>query len=538
MRRKLATPPSFYAFLLVLVCLVNQPIVAAYEDEMTLAEARAHYIFQLIQQVTWPNEADMSEFKLAVIGNDDDLVRALKEKKNSKIRGKNLVISNPTNIDFALNSYSIIYLDRRKRSQFSKLLARDESVLIITSGRSSHDERMISLRVVDDRMQIKLNRENLSRKGLSASVHLLEMAGTKDDLGEQLRENESQYRALLKEVKEKERTLAELNLTLNNKNKALAKAERELIDKQRALEASQQKLSKLASQEHLAKAKIEESQVELAIQKAAILEKQAEIQNKTASITNLERAIDANQLVLQKQLAELSNQTKTIKSKEETINDQRWLLFISLCTVALFILLLYWLVRSNRLREKSNQQLVELNSKLYVMATTDHLSTLSNRRHFFEMSQKELLRAKRKPTDISVLMIDIDHFKSVNDQYGHNVGDMAIQYVAGRMKDVLRKYDLVGRLGGEEFAMMLIDCSPDSAKEIAQRLCDKISDGQVLNDEEPLTVTVSIGISLLDQQDIHIEQTLNRADKALYQAKKSGRNRVETLLNSDFKESD
>ena len=529
MRRSLATLPSFFAVLLVLFCLAKQPVVAAYADEMTLAEARAHYIVQLIQQVTWPNEAKMSDFKLAVIGNDNDLVKALKDKKNSKIRGKNLVVSNPTNIDFALSSYSIIYLDRRKRSLFSKLMARDESVLIITSGRSSYDERMISLRVVDDRMQIKLNRENLSRKGLSASVNLLEMAGTKDDLGEQLRENESQYRALLKEVKEKERTLAELNLTLNNKNNALAKAERELIDKQRALEASQQQLSKLASQEHLAKAKIEANQAELLAQKAAILEKQTEIQDKTASIANLERAIDTNQLVLQKQLAELSNQTKTIKSKEETINDQRWLLLISLCTVALFILLLYWLVRSNRLREKSNQQLTELNSKLYIMATTDHLSQLSNRRHFLEMAQKKLLYSKRKSMSVATLMIDIDHFKSVNDRYGHHTGDLVIQYVAKKIKAALREYDLVGRLGGEEFAMMLMDCDLSAAEDIAKRLCVQVSTEHVTEQEFDLEVTISIGIGILSENDIHIEQTLKRADEALYKAKSAGRNRVEVV---------
>jgi diguanylate cyclase (GGDEF)-like protein len=127
-------------------------------------------------------------------------------------------------------------------------------------------------------------------------------------------------------------------------------------------------------------------------------------------------------------------------------------------------------------------------------------------------------------------MIDIDHFKSVNDQFGHNVGDLAIQYVAHRMKAILRKYDLVGRLGGEEFAMMLIDCNIAAANEIAQRLCDDISEGYVLDDENKLKVTVSIGISLLNKEDIHIEQTLARADQALYLAKSSGRNRVETKL--------
>jgi diguanylate cyclase (GGDEF)-like protein len=195
----------------------------------------------------------------------------------------------------------------------------------------------------------------------------------------------------------------------------------------------------------------------------------------------------------------------------------------------LFILLLYWLVRSNRLREKSNQQLTELNSKLYIMATTDHLSQLSNRRHFLEMAQKKLLYSKRKSMSVATLMIDIDHFKSVNDRYGHHTGDLVIQYVAKKIKAALREYDLVGRLGGEEFAMMLMDCDLSAAEDIAKRLCVQVSTEHVTEQEFDLEVTISIGIGILSENDIHIEQTLKRADEALYKAKSAGRNRVEVV---------
>ena len=125
-----------------------------------------------------------------------------------------------------------------------------------------------------------------------------------------------------------------------------------------------------------------------------------------------------------------------------------------------------------------------------------------------------------------MLMIDIDHFKNINDTYGHNVGDEVIKSVAHLLKASMRKYDIVGRLGGEEFAMMLLDCDITLATEIAQRMCDKIHQQTIKFDDLSIGVTISIGLSQLSNNDNNIEQILIRADKALYEAKNNGRNQI------------
>jgi chromosome segregation ATPase len=366
----------------------------SYEKELTVAEAKVHYIFEIVKQVRWSNESDFDNFKLAVIGRDKDLISALEKRKEMEIRGKKITVINPSSLDFPVNEYSIIFITKRKRAVFSSLFERDEQTLLVSEGRTSSDERMISLELSDERMHIKLNRANLAQKGFSTSVNLLEMAGTKDDLSEQLREREASYRNLLIQVRSKEKKLAELNATLVENRQTLEAAKQELVASEKALASSQKSLSSLAKQENQARLQSEANQKELNKQKNEITQKQSEIAEKIASIVRMERAIESNNRVLQTQMTKISNQRSTIKIKEATISEQRWLIIVGAVSVFIFSLLIYWLIRSNRLRERANQELTQLNSKLYEMATTDYLSKLSNRRHFFETSQKELLRAK------------------------------------------------------------------------------------------------------------------------------------------------
>ena len=123
-------------------------------------------------------------------------------------------------------------------------------------------------------------------------------------------------------------------------------------------------------------------------------------------------------------------------------------------------------------------------------------------------------------------MMDIDHFKKVNDTYGHAAGDQAIITTANVLKKSLRPYDVVGRLGGEEFAMMLLDCTMGTAMDVAERLRKEVESTAITFEEQTLNVTISTGISCISADDKEIDDVLVRADKALYDAKESGRNCV------------
>ncbi|MDP1524428.1 MAG: diguanylate cyclase [Rhodocyclaceae bacterium] len=168
-----------------------------------------------------------------------------------------------------------------------------------------------------------------------------------------------------------------------------------------------------------------------------------------------------------------------------------------------------------------------LEAELVEMATTDFLTSLLNRRNFLSTMEHELDRLKR--FDIpraAVLMLDLDHFKCVNDTYGHAAGDAVLKHFAGLIRAELRKVDSGGRLGGEEFAILLLGAQLDAAHAFAERLRKTVEVTPLLFENQPIAITVSIGIAMLSPDDAGPDHALMRADKALYEAKHSGRNRV------------
>lgn len=168
-----------------------------------------------------------------------------------------------------------------------------------------------------------------------------------------------------------------------------------------------------------------------------------------------------------------------------------------------------------------------LEHELARQAHVDMLTGLSNRRHFFELAEKELARARRHHEPFAVLMLDVDNFKQVNDTYGHDVGDMVLRQMSEVCAGVLRGNDILARLGGEEFAILLPETVLAPALETAERLRLALAASAVqLGDGRKLHFTASIGVACLVSTDENIDAILKRADAALYSAKNAGRNRV------------
>ncbi len=168
-----------------------------------------------------------------------------------------------------------------------------------------------------------------------------------------------------------------------------------------------------------------------------------------------------------------------------------------------------------------------MQAELWELATTDGLTGFLNRRHFMARLDDELSRALRNDNhQVAVLMLDLDHFKRVNDNYGHRAGDAVLQHFADIIRADLRKIDVVGRIGGEEFAIFLPDTDTYQALAFAERLRQKLAGTPLAVDERSINVTVSIGIALMNHETSTSDTVLTQADKALYLAKESGRNRV------------
>lgn len=167
-------------------------------------------------------------------------------------------------------------------------------------------------------------------------------------------------------------------------------------------------------------------------------------------------------------------------------------------------------------------------------AHLDYLTGLNNRRHFMELGEIELARAQRHGHRLSVLMIDIDHFKQFNDTYGHKAGDTVLQKLAAIMRDTLRSVDVLGRVGGEEFAVLLPETDLAAAQEVAERLRLAVEQAAVVFEAGlPQHFTVSLGVTAQRVQDTNLDILLNSADHALYRAKTGGRNRVVTSGQAD-----
>jgi diguanylate cyclase (GGDEF)-like protein len=161
------------------------------------------------------------------------------------------------------------------------------------------------------------------------------------------------------------------------------------------------------------------------------------------------------------------------------------------------------------------------------LATLDGLTGTYNRRHFMGLAHLAFESARRFGQSLTALMLDVDHFKSVNDRFGHHVGDQVLRAVADRCRQALRSIDVLGRYGGEEFAILLPGTNRhNAAMVLAERIRQRIAEEPVLTDSGPVTVTVSVGVAAMDDTTADPGELLKRADAALYEAKQAGRNRV------------
>lgn len=168
----------------------------------------------------------------------------------------------------------------------------------------------------------------------------------------------------------------------------------------------------------------------------------------------------------------------------------------------------------------------DLAEQMKRLAITDPLTGVLNRRGFLDAALRAVSHARRSGSPLALVMADLDEFKRLNDSYGHATGDRALRMFAGHLETALRRSDLVGRIGGEEFAVLLHGTDEDSARFVAERLCHSLERASVEAVHGPIRITSSFGVAVLTEADGDVEDLMERADRALYTAKETGRNRV------------
>jgi diguanylate cyclase (GGDEF)-like protein len=194
-----------------------------------------------------------------------------------------------------------------------------------------------------------------------------------------------------------------------------------------------------------------------------------------------------------------------------------------------------------KVRLRAGRRIIELQNELLAArdilrekASHDSLTGLLNHEEILGVLDRELARSQRDGVCVSIIMADIDHFKKINDTYGHLAGDAVLRLTAQKIDSMVRPYDAVGRYGGEEFLLILPECCKECAVAFAHRLCARISSDKMDTPEGQIPVTISLGVAASDREKRADGQSLVRAaDAALYQAKENGRNRVETAADDD-----
>ncbi len=174
---------------------------------------------------------------------------------------------------------------------------------------------------------------------------------------------------------------------------------------------------------------------------------------------------------------------------------------------------------------------IGLHAEIARMAETDELTGLYNRRKFLELAEKEVIKCRRYDRPFSFMMLDLDHFKKVNDTYGHQAGDKVLMHFADLVKNQLRNVDILGRLGGEEFGIVLVETHLDDARTVAERIRHTLgTEGIHIDGGNSINVTVSIGLTEVSNADCMLDHVISQADTALYRVKKEGRDNVEVFL--------
>jgi len=171
-------------------------------------------------------------------------------------------------------------------------------------------------------------------------------------------------------------------------------------------------------------------------------------------------------------------------------------------------------------------QLQKTLAELAKISRIDGLTQIYNRRHWQESLEQEYAKARRHDKKLSLIMLDLDHFKLLNDNYGHQCGDMVLIEVSALISDLLRVEDIFGRYGGEEFAIILPETDLSGALELAQRICGKIASLALTYKNQTIKVTASLGVAQLGAEESTYEALITQSDNALYQAKDQGRNQV------------
>ena len=512
---------KLFTYLITLFLIITN----LYSDEVNEEQIKVAYTYNFMKNISWQNEAKIDKYRLLIVSKNDTLKNMfsmLASRKNLKDKNLEILI-----YDEKKNYKNIqaIYIDENSSNIYEKLFFEyeKENTLFISDNYIDKKQVMINLVEHETKISFEINKANILNRTLEISPNLILLGGTEIDVAKL-------YKSSQDALKEQKETINSLNQKIEAKNSEL-NFKINSIEEQKVIIANQTKNIKTYEERLNTQTKLLEKQtLEIEEQKKQLKIIQTNIEteknNLLNAITNVKEKekIVESLINLQKDKqfefekakkdldilnSQIEEQKNNLLLKEDTISNQKniisALVILSIIIIALGL---------NGLR---------LNRLLKDLSQTDALSGLYNRRYMNKKLEEEIMKYQRYGTPFSLLLLDIDYFKKINDTFGHDKGDLVIKKISSLIQKNIRNTDICARWGGEEFLILASNSDLSGAVKLANNLKDLIenSDFEINN-----KVTVSIGVSSMNKH-LEEESLLKLVDNALYKAKEKGRNRVE-----------
>lgn len=499
--------------------------ITLYSEEINEEQIKVAYTYNFIKNISWQNESKIDTYRLLIVSKSDSLKNMFSMLASRKqLKDKNLEI---LIYDEKKNYKNIqaIYVDENFSNIYEKLFFEYEkdNTLFISDDYKDKKQVMINLIKNENKIGFEINKANILNRTLEISPNLILLGGTEIDVAKL-------YKSSQDALKEQKETINSLNQKIEAKNSEL-NFKINSIEEQKAIITNQTKNIKNYEEKLNVQTKLLEKQtLEIEEQKKQLNEIQTSIEfeknklsNAIINVKEKEKVVESlinlqkdKQLEFEKAKKDLEflnsqieEQKNNLLIKEDIISNQKNI--ISALVILSTIIIALGL---NGLR---------LNKLLRNLSQTDALSGLYNRRYMNKRLEEEILKYQRYKTPLSLLLIDIDYFKKINDTFGHDKGDLVIKKISALMQKNIRSTDICARWGGEEFLILASNSDLNGATKLANNLKELIEN---FDFEINYKVTVSIGVSSMHKY-LEEENLLKLVDNALYKAKEKGRNRVE-----------
>lgn len=536
--------PRVLALLVFLVVGLSSAEVKSVELDRD--ELLAVFIFRLAEHLSWPNATELNHYNIHLIDGRTGVYESLRKISRTKtLHGKPLAITRGTDGAIAPGTH-LVFISQAQMEKYVPLYTSVAERPVILIADELDDHRMAMIDMHGDGkggLFFEINKANILSRGVSIHPDIILLGGTEIDVAELYKKGQDELKVqseLLKssrdEIKRLARESGEQKKYIHMQANALDEMKQKAAELQSSITAQQEMIASLevrSSEEH---EKYVQLTTQVKEQEANLLLKQKALQERERHLERQQSEIDSRRAVLRQQTEKIKEQDAMITAQGEQIqassdllNSQRQVIWLMASVVMLVMLLTTTLWRSNQGRKKTNEllsaqkiQLEEAATELEKISVTDQLTGLYNRKYLDEAIEAELERSSRYATTFSVIMVDIDFFKAINDTHGHLAGDKVLTTLAARLQDNIRDIDKLGRWGGEEFLIICPETDLSGASQLAEKLRTGIEVAECPNVGKR---TASFGVASFISGEAY-DELMGRADSALYQAKQGGRNRV------------